>query len=184
VVVSGPLDEARRAALTERLRAVDLPGPLELELAVAGRAVAALVVPVTAVLARGRTLAGPPPADVLPEVPWTTFLESVLGGFDAALDRSLHEGGAATAGAVLAVCRVLAMLSSPPGTVLGKEEGGAWALERLPPEHRPVVEAALATRADPASAPEWDADALRRFRTFVVGAAVRRRPGRKVAGLP
>jgi hypothetical protein len=42
-----------------------------------------------------------------------------------------------------------------------------------------VVAAAL-----DAATVDWDPEALRRFRTFAVGAAVRRRPGRKVAGLP
>ena len=64
------------------------------------------------------------------------------------------------------------------GQELDAEEAGAWGLERLPAEHHPVVAAALAP------ATEWDPEALRRFRTFAVGAAVRRRPGRKVAGLP
>jgi hypothetical protein len=77
---------------------------------------------------------------------------------------------------VLTVCRGLAALVA--GQELGAEDAGAWALERLPAEHRPLVAAALA------GATEWDAEALRRFRTFAVGAAVRRRPGRKVGGLP
>jgi hypothetical protein len=77
---------------------------------------------------------------------------------------------------VLAVCRGLALLLA--GEDLGADAAGRWALERLPSEHHPLVAAALA------GASEWDAEALRRFRTFAVGAAVRRRPGRKVAGLP
>jgi hypothetical protein len=77
---------------------------------------------------------------------------------------------------VLTVCRGLAWLTAGPE--LDAEAAGAWAVERLPAEHRPLVAAALA------GASEWDAEALRRFRTFAVGAAVRRRPGRKVAGLP
>jgi hypothetical protein len=77
---------------------------------------------------------------------------------------------------VLAVCRGLALLLA--GEDFGTDDAGHWALERLPAEHRPAVAAALA------GATEWDAEALRRFRTFAVGAIVRRRPGRKVAGLP
>ena len=78
---------------------------------------------------------------------------------------------------MLAVCRGLAVLLG--GHELGPEEAGAWALERLPADHRAVVAAAL-----DAATVDWDPEALRRFRTFAVGAAVRRRPGRKVAGLP
>jgi Domain of unknown function (DUF4111) len=74
------------------------------------------------------------------------------------------------------VCRGLAALST--GEELPAEGAAAWAMERLPAEHRPLVAAALAGAAD------WDPEALRRFRTFAVGAAVRRRPGRKVGGLP
>jgi hypothetical protein len=77
---------------------------------------------------------------------------------------------------VLTVCQGLAALIG--GSELDVAAAGAWALERLPAEHRPVVAAAVD------GATEWDPEALRRFRTFAVGAAVRRRPGRKVAGLP
>lgn len=74
------------------------------------------------------------------------------------------------------MCRGLAALLA--GQDLDAGAAGAWGVERLPAEHRPLIAAALA------GATEWDAEALRRFRTFAVGAAVRRRPGRKVAGLP
>jgi hypothetical protein len=74
------------------------------------------------------------------------------------------------------VCQGLALLLG--GDELDADEAGAWALERLPAEHRPVVAAALE------GGTEWDPEALRRFRTFAVGAAVRRRLGRKVSGLP
>lgn len=84
--------------------------------------------------------------------------------------------------AVLAVCRGLAALTA--GSGLDPEQAAAWALERLPAEHRPLVTAALAARQEVGSPVEWDPEALRRFRTFAVGAAVRRRPGRKVTGLP
>jgi hypothetical protein len=82
------------------------------------------------------------------------------------------------------VCRGLAALSSPPGTAFDEEAAAAWALERLPAGHRPLVAAALAARRDPGATVTWDPEALRRFRTFAVGAAVRRRPGHRVAGLP
>jgi hypothetical protein len=74
------------------------------------------------------------------------------------------------------VCRGLAQLLA--GEELDARQAGAWALERLPADHRPLVTGALAGTT------EWDPEALRRFRTFAVGATVRRRPGRKVAGLP
>jgi hypothetical protein len=82
------------------------------------------------------------------------------------------------------VCRGLAALGSPPGAAFDEEAAAAWALERLPAEHRSLVAAALAAREEPGTPVEWDPEALRRFRTFAVGAAVHRRPGRKVGGLP
>jgi hypothetical protein len=78
--------------------------------------------------------------------------------------------------AVLTVCRGLAHVLT--GEELAAEQAGAWALERVPAAHHALVAAALD------GATELDPQALRRFRTFAVGAAVRRRPGRKVAGLP
>ena len=139
------------------------------------------VVPVTEVLSRGVVLHGPPPGDVLTAPPWSDYLAAILPTLDRALDRGLSEDPAP---AVLVACRALLALLSPPGTVLGKEEAAALALERLPAEHRPLITQALAARLDPSAPQEWDQAALRRFRSFVVGAAVRRRPGRKVAGLP
>jgi streptomycin 3"-adenylyltransferase len=136
----------------------------------------------TAVAERGVALHGPSPAEVVQPPPWDEFLAVLVGDADWALDAGLSSG--APGRAVLVVCRLLATLASPPRTLFGKEEAGAWALERLPAEHRPLVEAALAVRLDPEASVEWDPEALRRFRTFAVGAAVRRRPGRKVAGLP
>jgi len=161
---------------------VDVPAPLELRVWPSEQPDRDLPVHLTAVAIRGVALVGPPPAEVVPAPPWEEFLAVLVGDGDRALDAGL--GGATPGPAVLTVCRLLATLSSPPGTLFTKEEAGAWALERLPPEHRPLVAAALAVRQDPGAAVEWDPEALRRFRTFAVGAAVRRRPGRKVAGLP
>lgn len=157
-----------------------LPGPLELTVVTPAGA-AEQVVPVTEVLARGIVLHGPPAAEVLAAPPWNDYLAAIVPTLDVALDRGLSDDPGR---AVLVVCRALLTLLSPPGTVLGKEEAAALALERLPAEHRPLIARALAARVDPAAPQDWDQAALRRFRSFVVGAAVRRRPGRKVAGLP
>jgi hypothetical protein len=209
VVVDAALSDEARRRLGERLLDVPLPGPLELSVVTAeaarggrlplpyevhvggGRVVLDrgdgdpdLAAHVTATLARGRALAGPPPGDVLAALPWTAFLESILDDFDEAMASGLTAGGRATTYAILNACRVLQTLASPEGTVVSKEEAAAWGLERLPAEHRPLVAAALGARRDPGASVEWDPEALRRFRTFAVGAAVRRRPGRKVSGLP
>jgi streptomycin 3"-adenylyltransferase len=178
-VVAGPEDEA---GVEEVAAAVDVPAPMELRVWPSDRPDRDLPVHLTAVAARGVALHGPPPAEVVLPPPWDDFLAVLVGDADGALDAGLT--GEAPGRAVLVVCRLLATLSSPPGTLFGKEEAGAWALERLPAEHRPLVEAALAVRHDPDAPVGWDAEVIRRFRTFAVGAAVRRRPGRKVAGLP
>ena len=168
-------------------RAVEVAGdglteiPVDVVVVAVDAVGAHVVVPVTQVLARGLVLHGPPAADVLAAPPWSDYLDALTPSLDRALDRGLAEDPGP---AVLVACRVLLTLLSPPGTVLGKEEAAALALERLPAAHRPLVAQALAARLEPSAPQEWDQAALRRFRSFVVGAAVRRRPGRKVAGLP
>jgi hypothetical protein len=73
--------------------------------------------------------------------------------------------------AVLNACRTLQLLSEGPGTVANREEGARWALDRLPPEHRPLVERALACYRSPAPVTPRDA----RHRRARPG---RRRPAR------
>ncbi len=178
-VVASPDDEA---AVHQAAGAVHVPAPMELRVWPSDAPDRDLPVHRTAVVAYGVALHGPPAAEVVEAPPWDDFLAVLLADADRAFDAGL--GSATPARAVLTVCRLLATLSSPPGTLFGKEEAGAWGLERLPAEHRPVVAAALEARRNPDADVDWDPEALRRFRTFAVGAAVRRRPGRKVAGLP
>jgi streptomycin 3"-adenylyltransferase len=178
-VVSAPEDEA---VVEEVAASVDVPAPMELRVWPSDRPDRDLPVHRTAVAAAGVALHGPPAAEVVEPPPWEDFLTVLVEDLDAAADAGLAAADPTTA--VLTVCRGLATLSSPPGTLFGKEEAGEWALERLPAEHRPLVAAALAARRDPATPIEWNPEALRRFRIFAVGTAVRRRPGRKVAGLP
>ena len=72
---------------------------------------------------------------------------------------------------VLAALRALRVLLT--GEDGSADDAVAWGLARLPAAHHPVI----AGEVD-------DHDALSRFRWFVVGAAVRKRPGRRVGGLP
>ncbi len=179
--------------LAASLLATPAPGPLELSvvephagtrflLHVAGQRMVVpahgqddpdLVPHITATLARGEVLLGPPPSELLDAPPWAAFLSAVADDFDWSAEHAPPRYQ------VLNGCRLLASLSSSPGSVLSKDEGGAWGLERLPRDHHRVIQRALLDQLGPD-----DADALRRFRAFVVGAAVRRRPGRKVAGRP
>jgi streptomycin 3"-adenylyltransferase len=125
---------------------------------------------ITVTRSRGVTLIGEPPQDVFAPVPESDYKAAVLADLAWALkDERLLESPYY---GVLNACRVIAMLQSPPGTVLSKEEGALWALEELPGRHRPIVEQALACyrSARPVSLEEratdghaWDADALRAF---------------------
>jgi predicted nucleotidyltransferase len=138
---------------------------------------------VTVARARGVALAGPPPAEVFGPVPWDDFVWGVLDDFawivegDHVLESPFY--------AVLNACRVLQLLEEGEGTIANKEEGGLWALAHLPPEHRPVVEAALAcyrsgAPVTPATRKTgglaWDAAALRAFRDHAAAEARRLAP--------
>jgi streptomycin 3"-adenylyltransferase len=191
VVVDAALSDEARRRLGERLLDVPLPGPLELSVVTAEAARGGrLPLPYEVHVGGGRVVldrgAGDPDlaAHVTATLARGRALESILDDFDEAMASGLTAGGGAATDAILNACRVLQTLASPEGTVVSKEEAAAWGLERLPAEHRPLVAAALGARRDPGASVEWDPEALRRFRTFAVGAAVRRRPGRKVAGLP
>jgi len=82
---------------------------------------------------RGVPLVGPPPEQLLPGIPATDFLQSVLGDLRWALSRFERD----PVYAVLNACRVLAFLCD--GTVLSKEEAVPWALRRLPAETHPAL---------------------------------------------
>jgi predicted nucleotidyltransferase len=136
---------------------------------------------------RGVTLEGPPAAEVFGPVPWAVFADSVLSDFtwivedDHVLESPFY--------AVLNACRTIQLLREPEGTVANKEEGALWALDHLPPEHRPVIEAALACyRSGAPVTPEtrktggreWDAAALRAFRDFAAAEAAALAPKRGI----
>lgn len=131
----------------------------------------------------GVALAGPPPSELVGEVAHADLLESVQADLDEVLSVGLFEPRPVYG--VLSACRALATILGRPGTLLSKEQAGEWGLERLPAEHRPLVEWALAARRGEVEgdAP-FDYEARVRFRTFVVGAGVRRRHGRRVPGFP
>ncbi|HSM64806.1 MAG TPA: aminoglycoside adenylyltransferase domain-containing protein [Ilumatobacteraceae bacterium] len=133
--------------------------------------------------AHGVSLVGPPPTDLIGEVTHGDLLDSVQADLDEVLSTGLFEPRPVYG--VLSACRALATILGRPGTLLSKEQAGAWGLERLPAAHRPLVEWALAARRGEVEgdAP-FDYEARVRFRTFVVGAGVRRRHGRRVPGLP
>jgi len=211
VVIDGPVAAADRAAVARGLGelAAARPAGTDLDVAVLTAAAAAtphhpvpvdvragaerepalggLAPELAADLAVARVLGvalhGPEPAEIIGEVARGDLLESVQAGFDAALSTGVFLPRPADG--ILTACRGLATINGAPGVVLSKEEAGEWALERMPMQHRPLVVWALAERRgeDPGD-PPWSADDMVRFRIFCTGAAVRRRHGRRVPGLP
>jgi streptomycin 3"-adenylyltransferase len=125
---------------------------------------------ITVTRARGATVTGPPPAEVFAPVPHEDYLDAIIDDFLSAAEllESPYYG-------ILNTCRVLATLRKGPGTVLSKEEGAAWALTALPPEHHSLITQALdcyrsarpVTEAErPTDGHPWDTDALLLFRAF------------------
>ncbi|MEZ4416182.1 MAG: DUF4111 domain-containing protein [Gemmatimonadota bacterium] len=84
--------------------------------------------------------------------------------------------------AVLNCCRILMVRAGAwPGLVPSKEGAGQWALDHVPPAHRPTVDAALAAYRSPARPPaeerrtaglQWDRDALLAFRDWMRGLGI------------
>jgi predicted nucleotidyltransferase len=112
---------------------------------------------ITVTRARGVRLAGEPIDTVFPAVPGSDYYDSILG--DLRWVRG-HSGGNSVYG-VLNACRVLAYAEA--GRVLSKDEGGAWAIEALPAEHRDVIGAALATYRGESDAEGFEPAAFARF---------------------
>jgi Domain of unknown function (DUF4111) len=92
---------------------------------------------VTMVHAGERTLYGPPPAELLDPVPRADYVDGILR------DADTHD--------VIMLTRVWAGVAT--SEVHSKLRAAEWALPRLPDEHRPVLEQAVAyyrgERADP-----------------------------------
>lgn len=86
---------------------------------------------------RGRTLWGAPIPRVFGPVPAEAYLDSIFRDVEDAPEAVLQK----PVYTVLNLCRVLAFLEE--GGCLSKEEGGRWALARLPQDLRPPVERAL-----------------------------------------
>lgn len=91
----------------------------------------------TVLRCRGRTLWGVPIPQVFGPVPAEDYLDSIFRDVEDAPE-AVSQKPVYT---VLNLCRVLAFLEE--GGCLSKEEGGRWALARLPGDLRPPVERAL-----------------------------------------
>ncbi|PGH49178.1 aminoglycoside adenylyltransferase family protein [Streptomyces sp. Ru87] len=91
----------------------------------------ALLIPM--VLAGDRPLAGPPPARVLEPVPHADLVRASVAG----VPELLGELDDDTRNVVLTLARVWSTLAT--GEIRSKDAAADWALDRLPPEHRPVL---------------------------------------------
>ena len=96
-----------------------------------------LAVEIPQVLASRNTVSGPDPEVLLDPVPVS---DTVRGSLDAvpSLLSDLHED---TRNVVLTLCRIWATVAT--GQVMSKDAAAMWALSRLPPRDRPVLEHAL-----------------------------------------
>jgi predicted nucleotidyltransferase len=86
----------------------------------------------------GRTLTGAPPSQLLDPVPAADVVAAAIDGVPALLADLADD----TRNVVLTLARI--WLTSETAEVGTKEDAAAWALPRLPAEHRPVLEHARA----------------------------------------
>ncbi|MFW6690491.1 aminoglycoside adenylyltransferase family protein [Streptomyces sp. MAR4 CNX-425] len=80
-----------------------------------------------------RALAGPPPARVLDPVPYEDVARTAAAGVPALLAELDDD----TRNVLLTLARIWCTLAT--GEIRPKDAAAAWALGRLPPEHRPVL---------------------------------------------
>jgi streptomycin 3"-adenylyltransferase len=108
-----------------------------------------LAVLITMLLAAATPVYGPPPATVLDPVPDSDFRRQTL----AAAEEVVRDVDGDTRNVLLTLARVWASLET--GEVLPKDRAATWVLERLPDQHKPVLERARAAYLE-GSYGEWD----------------------------
>lgn len=100
-------------------------------------------------------LTGPPPAQVLDPVPHTDLVRASVAGIPGLLDGLDGD----TRNVLLTFARIWTTLAT--GRILPKDTAADWALDRLPPEHRPVIEHARSLYLDCRYEEESWSEALR-----------------------
>ncbi|GAB2617877.1 aminoglycoside adenylyltransferase family protein [Streptomyces capparidis] len=93
---------------------------------------------ITMVLRGNAALFGPPPARVLDPVPHRDLRRAIVAGVPELLAELEQD----TRNVLLTLARVWTTLAT--GSIRSKDEAAAWALARLPAEHRPVLARARA----------------------------------------
>ena len=116
----------------------------------------------TIIRARGRCLYGAPIEDVFDQVPRRDYLDALWYDVENASEEIVSYPMYLS----LNLARVLAYGSE--GLILSKKEGGAWALDRLPPEYRPLIRDALREYTEGATV-VYDEALARRYAAYVVG---------------
>jgi predicted nucleotidyltransferase len=111
----------------------------------------------------GVALLGPPPADLLPDVPRGDILDAIVYDLEEAERRILEM----PVYAVLNIVRGLRYVREQE--LVSKDAGGVWALAALPEAQAAQVARALAVRRGETSEMDWDAAALRRFARDLIG---------------
>ncbi len=117
--------------------------------------------------ARGRALLGPPPAEVLPEVPEALYRKSILA--DGLSDEFGLPGLLQSATPVyvaLNACRTLAYLLD--GKLRSKDEGGMWALIELPWWYSSFVAKALEALRAGLPDPVYSIEDRTRFMNYLI----------------
>jgi predicted nucleotidyltransferase len=107
---------------------------------------------ITNALAGNAPLFGPPPADVLDPVPPADLRRAMVAGVAHLLEDLEWD----TRNVLLTLARIWVTLDT--GEIVPKDVAAAWAIARLPQEHRPVLARARAIYLDEVTG--WD-DALR-----------------------
>ncbi|MCD7441339.1 DUF4111 domain-containing protein [Streptomyces lincolnensis] len=106
---------------------------------VPGREVMPDLAPLLTMVLRGDApLEGPPPAALLDPVPHEDLRRAIVAG----VPELMAEVETDTRNVLLTLARVWVTLAT--GTIRSKDEAAAWVVERLPSEHRPVLERARA----------------------------------------
>jgi predicted nucleotidyltransferase len=93
---------------------------------------------VTMALVGGKALFGPPPSDLFDPVPRRDYIDAILRGTQTVDDYLDWD----TRNVVLTLPRIWSAIATDE--VHSKDSAAAWALTRLPDEHRPVLERARA----------------------------------------
>lgn len=88
---------------------------------------------ITMVLAGDRPLIGPRPGQVLAPVPHSDLVRASVAGVPELLDELDDD----TRNVLLTLARIWTTLAT--GEIKSKDAAAEWALDRLPPEHRPVL---------------------------------------------